>query len=202
MATAVRTVSIITRWTMMTRAEIEQVFGAAFAAAKANIYVQQWQKEFPELWSDEELARNVPLRVEFEQVFVFGTVAEAVSWAGGFGGDKCKGRNKRGWGSIVRVDPLDPDDPIDPRRVTCIHKESSPFRQRLEARRQIKRMMREASALVHLARRFSKRDFLKYHVTPDRRNAIRAYTGLEPETFWRHVRRGIPIPELQGQLFP
>ena len=144
---------------MMTRAEIEQVFSVAFAAAKANIYVQQWQKEFPELWSDEQLARNVPPRVEFEQVYVYGTVAEAVSWAGGFGGDKGKGRNKRGWGSIVRVDPLDPDDPIDPRRVTCIHKESSPFRQRLEARRQIKRMMREASPLVQLARRFSKRGF-------------------------------------------
>ena len=55
----------------MTRAAIEQVFNVAFAAAKANIYVQQWQKEFPELWSDEQLARNVPLRVEFEQVFVF-----------------------------------------------------------------------------------------------------------------------------------
>jgi hypothetical protein len=136
---------------MMTRAEIEQVFSVAFAAAKANLYIQQWQKEFPELWSDEQLARNVPLRVEFEQVFVFGTVAEAVSWAGGFGGNKGKGRNKRGWGNIVRVDPLDPDDPIDPMRVTCIHKESSPFRQRLEARRQIKRMMREDSPLVGLA---------------------------------------------------
>ena len=187
---------------MMTRAEIEQVFSVAFAAAKANLYVQQWQKEFPELWGDEQLARNVPLRVEFEQVYVFGTVAEAVSWAGGVGGDKGKSRNKRGWGSIVRVHPLDPDDPIDPRRVTCIHKESSPFRQRLEARRQIKRMMREASPLVQLARRFTKRDFLKYHATPDRRKAIRAYTGLDPGTFWQHVRRGIPIPELQGQLFP
>ena len=91
---------------MMTRAEIEQVFSLAFAAAKASAYVQQWQKEFPELWSDEQLARNVPLRVEFEQVYVFGTVAEAISWAGGFGGDAGKGRNKRGWGSIVRVDPV------------------------------------------------------------------------------------------------
>jgi len=77
---------------------LRRVFSVAFAAAKANIYVQQWQKEFPELWSDEQLARNVPLRVEFEQV--------------------------------------------------C------------------------------------------------------AYTGLDPVTFWQHVRRGIPIPELQGQLFP
>ena len=186
----------------MTRAEIEEVFSVAFAAAKANIYVQQWQKEFPELWSDEQLAQNVPLRVEFEQVYVFGTVAEAVSWAGGFGGDTGRGRNKRGWGHIVRVDPLDPDDPVDPKRVTCIHKESSPFRQRLEARRQIKRMMRrEASPLVRLARRFSKGEFLKYYVTPDHRKAIRAYTGLDPGTFWQHVRRGIPIPELQGYLF-
>ena len=64
---------------MMTHAEIEQVFSVAFAAAKANAYVQQWQKEFPELWSDEQLARNVPLRVEFEQVYVFGTLAEAVT---------------------------------------------------------------------------------------------------------------------------
>src|SRR5213594_1095701 len=185
----------------MTREQIEQVFSVAFAAAKANIYVQQWQKEFPELWSDEQLARNVPLRVEFEQVYVFGTVAEAVSWAGGFSGNKGKGRNKRGWGRIVRVDALAPDDPVDPRRITCIHKESSPFRQRLEARRQIKRMMREASPLVRLARRFTKRDFLRCHVTPDRRQAIRAFTGLDPGTFWRHVRGGIPIPELQGKLF-
>ena len=79
---------------MMTRAEIEPVFSVAFAAAKANIYVQQWQKEFPELWSDEQLARDVRLRVEFEQVYVFGTVAEAISWAGGFGGDTGRGRNK------------------------------------------------------------------------------------------------------------
>ncbi len=187
---------------MMTRDEIEQVFSMAFAAAKENIYVKRWQVDFLELWSDKQLAGQVPVRVEFEHVYVFGTVAEAVSWAGGFGGDTGRGRNKRGWGRILRIDRLAPDDPIDPRRITCIHKESSPFRQRLEARRQIKCMMREASALVHLARRFSKRDFLRYHVTPDRRNAIRAYTGLDPETFWRHVRRGIPIPELQGQLFP
>ena len=64
---------------MMTRAEIEQVFSVVFVAAKANVCVQQWQKEFPELWSDEQLARNVPMRVEFEQVYIFGTVAEAVS---------------------------------------------------------------------------------------------------------------------------
>ncbi len=119
---------------MMTRSEIEQVFSVAFSAAKTNICVQRWRQECPELWSDERLARNVPLRVEFEQVYVFGTVAEAVSWAGGFGGDKGKGRNKRGWGNIVRIHPLDPDDPIDPRRLTCIHKETSPFRQCLEAR--------------------------------------------------------------------
>jgi hypothetical protein len=187
---------------MMTRDEIQRVFSVAFAAAKENIYVKRWQVEFPELWSDEQLAGYVPLRIEFEHVYVFGTVAEAVSWSGGFGGDTGRGRNKRGWGRIVGIDPLAPDDPIDPRRIACIHKESSPFRQRLEARRQIKRMMREASPLVQLARRFSKRDFLKYHVTPDRRNAIRAYTGLDPETFWRHVRRGIPVPELQGRLFP
>ena len=95
---------------MMARDEIEQVFSAAFAAAKRNIYVQRWQQEFPELWSDEQLSRNVPLRVEFEHLYVFGTVAEAVSWAGGFGGDTGRGRNKRGWGSIVRVDPLAADD--------------------------------------------------------------------------------------------
>src|SRR5437899_12808409 len=121
---------------MMTRAEIEQVFSVAFAAAKANVYVRQRQTEFPELWSDEQLARNVPLRVEFEQVYVFGTVAEAVSWAGGFGGDTGKGRNKRGWGGIVRVDPLEFADTVDTKRVTCSHKESSEFGQRLEERRQ------------------------------------------------------------------
>jgi hypothetical protein len=111
---------------MIMRDEIQQVFSMAFAAAKENIYVNRWQVEFPELWSDEQLAGHVPLRVEFEHIYVFGTVAEAVSWSGGFGGDTGRGRNKRGWGCIVRIDPLAPDDPIDPRRVTCIHKESSP----------------------------------------------------------------------------
>ena len=42
-------------------------------------------------------ADALPLRVEFEHLYVFGTVAEAVSWAGGFGGDTGRGRNKRGW---------------------------------------------------------------------------------------------------------
>jgi len=118
---------------MMTREEIERVFRMAFAAAKEDIDVKRWQMEFPKLWTDEQLARHVPLRVEVEHVTVFGTVVEAIRWAGGFGGDTGRGRNKRGWGSIVRVDPLASDDPIEPRRVTCIHKESSPFRQRLEA---------------------------------------------------------------------
>src|ERR1051325_7789793 len=68
--------------------------------------------------------------------------------------------NVDGAGSSGSI-PLAPDDPIDPRRITCIHKESSLFRQRLEARRQIKRMMREASPLVQLARRFSKTRFLE-----------------------------------------
>jgi len=84
---------------MMTREEIERVFR--------------------KLWTDEQLARHVPLRVEVEHVTVFGTVAEAIRWAGGFGGDTGRGRNKRGWGSIVRVDPLASDDPIDPRRSTA-----------------------------------------------------------------------------------
>ncbi len=167
---------------MMTRDEIEQVFTVAFAAAKENMYVKRWQVEFPELWSDEQLARHVPLRVEFEHVYVFGTVAEAVSWAGGFGGDTGRCRNKRAWGSTLRIDPLAHDDPIDPRHITCIHKESSPFRHRLEARRQIKRMMRESAPLVQLARRFSKREFLKYHRIVVMRCAhtpalIRAHSG-------------------------
>jgi len=33
----------------LTRDDIEQVFRVAYTAAKANIYVQQWQKEFPKL---------------------------------------------------------------------------------------------------------------------------------------------------------
>ena len=77
---------------MMTRDEIEQVFSIAFAAAKENIYVKRWQVDFPELWSDKQLAGQVPVRVEFEHVTSLGP-AEAVSWAGGFGGDTGRGRN-------------------------------------------------------------------------------------------------------------
>src|SRR5438093_8288072 len=47
---------------MMTRDEIEQVFSMAFAAAKENIYVKRWQVDFPELWSDKQLAGQVPVR--------------------------------------------------------------------------------------------------------------------------------------------
>ncbi len=67
---------------MMTHDEVEQVFNMAFAAAKENIYVKRWQVEFPELWSDEQLARHVPLRVEFEHAYLFGTVAEAIQLGG------------------------------------------------------------------------------------------------------------------------
>src|SRR5437773_426398 len=128
MGTAARTVLRITQ--RSSRNDDARRHRAGFqrgvCCGQKNVFVQQWQKEFRDLWSDEQLARNVPMRVEFEQVYVFGTVAEAVSWAGGFGGDTGRGRNKRGWGRILRIDPLAPDDPIDPRRITCIHKDLLP----------------------------------------------------------------------------
>ena len=73
MATAARTVSSITQ--RSSRNDDARRHRAGFqrgvCCGQKNVFVQQWQKEFPEFWSDEQLARNVPMRVEFEQVYVF-----------------------------------------------------------------------------------------------------------------------------------
>jgi hypothetical protein len=51
-------------------------------------------------WTEEVIARNPPLRVEFEHAIVFGSLAEARSIRDG----------KSNWGCLLKIEPLRCDD--------------------------------------------------------------------------------------------
>jgi hypothetical protein len=68
-------------------------------AANANRYVQEYrvdQEWWASCWSEEVIARNPPVRVEFEHATFFGSLTEALSVRKG----------KTSWGSLLRVDPF------------------------------------------------------------------------------------------------
>lgn len=96
-------------------------------AANANRYVLEYRLDrewWASCWSEEAIARNPPIRVEFEHATFFGSLAEAFSVRKG----------KTSWGSFLRVDPLREDDVLHPTRVVYVLKETNRMRQRWEWR--------------------------------------------------------------------
>jgi hypothetical protein len=90
-------------------------------AALANEDVQENIRIAPNVWTIEGVTNRPPCRWEFDVVTAFGGPAIA-SWA----------RNKSGWGELLTIEPLRPDDPVDLMFLCCIHKPDSPYRKRLE----------------------------------------------------------------------
>jgi hypothetical protein len=148
------------------------------------------------VWTEGGVRRHPMVRVEFEHVHVIGGLGESLAAA----------RHKH-FGRVLGVHPLRPDDPVHPSRILFVYQESSPFDRRVEQRKALKRLLgRQHSSLVTKAAPSTKRDFLKYDLTPDGACAIRCRLGLDPGRFWRAAKGreflDIPAPHRQLLLFP
>lgn len=175
-------------------------------AAMANDEVQENIRLHPEVWTEQSIRRTPPLRWEFEYVLAWGGL-EVMRWASG----------KSGWGSVKWVAPILPEDPIHPMYLECIHKPNSKFRQGMEQRFWMKKMLGKRHApLVQKCRRNSKTQFLQWIADapadyervlkqraegksgvvlypPDSEQVIMRRLFMTPGEFWKYAR-GLPIP--------
>lgn len=124
------------------------------------------------------MARNPPLRVEFEHATVFGSFVEALSLRKG----------KTSWGALLGIEPIRVNEVLHPTRVLYILKETSRMRQRWEFRDTLKRILGRSRYLVGRAVRQTKREFVAGLSNAERTEitSIR----LTPEAFWQASRFG------------
>jgi len=150
-------------------------------AANSNQSVLEYRTHpsWSECWSELSIATRPPLRVEFEHAIVFATLTEALSLR----------KSKSGWGSLIRIEPLRPDDFLHPSRVVYQLKPSSKILQRWKARDSLRQILGKYRSLVSDAMRWTKREFLEL-LQEDSKRIIREWLELEPGEFWRMVRRG------------
>jgi hypothetical protein len=149
-------------------------------AAIANRSIRDFQMEpqFRELWTEQAIRSNPPMRIEFEQATVFGSITEA--------GDIAKNKS---WGRLICIEPLRPEDRLFPRHIAYVLKPGSKLRLRWEVRDTFRQILGDRRSLVSDAMRCTKRWFLERLSISDTK-AIRARLDLEPGEFWRLVRRG------------
>lgn len=133
---------------------------SAFAqAALANLDIQSYLNDpsLARIWTVDGVARHPTVRVVFEHAEVIGGHGESVAAA----------RHKN-FGRFLGIEPLRHDDPVHPCRILFVYKASSPYNRRVEQRRALKRLLgRPYRALVTKASRSTKRDFLKFDLTPE-----------------------------------
>jgi hypothetical protein len=149
-------------------------------AALLNVAIQEFQQhpQFRELWTEQGIRANPPMRVEFEHAVVLGCIHDA--------GDIAKSKN---WGKLIALEPLRPDDSLYPRNITYILKETSRLRMRWEFRDTFKNVLGDKRGLVNEAMRDGKRSFEAELRVADSR-IIRDRLGVSPGQFWQMVRHG------------
>lgn len=149
-------------------------------AALSNIAIQEFQQDpqFRELWIEEKIRANPPIRVEFEHATVLGCIHDA--------GDIAKSKN---WGRLVALQPLLPDDRLYPRNITYVLKETSKLRMRWEFRDTFKNVLGDKRGLVNDAMRNGKQSFVAELRAADART-IRDRLDLSAEQFWQMVQHG------------
>jgi hypothetical protein len=151
-------------------------------AANANHSIKEYRAAgewWSSCWNKDSIARKPPIRVEFEHAIVFATFSEALSLR----------RSKSGWGKLLSVGPLRPDDRLHPTRVVYQLKASSKMRQRWEVRDTFKLILGKDRGLVNDAVRYNKTQFLE-ELDPRKRRIIWECLELDAGDFWRLVRRG------------
>lgn len=131
------------------------------------------------IWKEQNIIDRPPMRVEFEHAVVFGTFGEALSMR----------RGKSGWGRLLSIEPLRPDDVLHPTRIVYQLKATNKMRQRWEFRDTFRNVLGKDRRLVTLAMQLKKRDFLE-RLTGEDVRIIQRKLDLEPGAFWRAVRKG------------
>lgn len=136
------------------------------------------------------ITANPPIRLEWQYATVIAQIGDAFAAS----------RGKR-WGDLIGVMPVEPDDPVDPRRVLYIYNAESPYNRRVEQRKWLKhRLGKGWRRLVQKAMRQTKRDFLRLledlrFGLPGATKIIRDRLSLTPGEFWR-VARGAVLLDL------
>ena len=149
-------------------------------AALSNVAIQEFQQDlqFRELWTEEKIRANPPIRVEFEHAIVLGCIHDA--------GDIAKSKN---WGKLIALEPLRPDDRLYPRNITYTLRETSKLRMRWEFRDTFKNVLGDKRGLVNDAMRNGKQSFVAELSAADTRT-IRDRLDVSAEQFWQMVRHG------------
>jgi len=141
----------------------------------------------------EELRKNAPIRLRFEQASVYGTIGECMSAA-----------RSKSWGSLVSVDPIEPNMPYDGTRIQYFFHPESRYNRRVEQRKWMKNRLGKRRPLVTAAMGATQKDFLKTINADAARRIDRAF-GIDPIVFWR-AAKGLttltrPPTITQGELF-
>jgi hypothetical protein len=166
-------------------------------AALANKFIQAYLADphLAGIWTVAGVTRHPTVRVVFEHAEVIGGQGESMAAA-----------RYKNFGHFLGIHPLRPDDPVHHCRILFNYLPSSPYNRRVEQRRTLKRILgRSYRSLVTKASRSTKRDFLKFNLTPDGARAISQRLKLDPGRFWR-VAKGkefldLPTPARQLLLF-
>ena len=166
-------------------------------AALANEHIRSYLADpgLSGIWSLEGVSRHPTIRAVFEHAEVIGGSGESLAAA----------RHKN-FGRFLGIHPLRPDTPVHPCRILYIYKPSNAFSRRVEQRHALKRRLgREFRSLVTKASRSTKRDFLKFDLTPEGAKAIARRLKVEPGRFWRLAKGkeflDLPAPPRQLLLF-
>ncbi len=165
------------------------------ALANRDILSYLNNPRFAGIWTVEGVTRHPKVRAVFEHAEVIGGPGESLAAA----------RHKN-FGRFLGIHPLRPDTPVHPCRILYIYKPSNAFSRRVEQRHALKRRLgREFRTLVTKASRSTKRDFLKFDLTPDGAKAIARRLKVDPGRFWRLAKGkeflDLPAPPRQLLLF-
>lgn len=151
-------------------------------AAVRNRYVREYHNSkewYAPCWSTENIVKHPPLRVQFEHATVYGTISEAIDIS----------KSKTTWGKLLGIEPLGPEDVLDPLRIVYTLKASSKVRMRWEFRDTFKSILGKNRKLVNDAVHRTKKDFLAF-VKEDDRKAIDYALHISPAEFWVYCRYG------------
>lgn len=139
----------------------------------------------------DHIRRYTPVRHEYEHAYAICGVGEGIA--------ACE--KKPTFGRFIGVLPLEKNDPYSRTNVLYVYKESSPYNQRVEQRRWMKkRLGREWRKLVRAATSRTKTRFLKEYDTAETRDVIRAAFAIDLGEFWR-CAKGKKLDQHKGTLF-